>query len=182
MLKKFLSVAAAALLCASAAGCTGINNNETLPETEAHTENKGDNGVVIMDQYFVPFAETLQNAKYTAIGTFVSYENDGHTADYTFEITEVIRGNMQTGTVHVKQDNGYGSLTIDSQPVSYDLGKDIYTVGSEYALILKDVYNESAYNVPNGIIIPVNGSAQMYGLPLEEASNLSKNGLRELLS
>lgn len=183
MVKQIAGIIATILVLTAIMGCAQTNDKKADITSSESEETTAEKTYAIMDAIPMSFTEVLQGVDCTAVGKFISYENKNDHAEYTFEVTEVWYGEIQESTIRVFSAIGSASAGISS----YELGKDIYTGGEEYVLILTEStspsYEHTQYYVPAGIYIPANDTSKsmMQGKPLEDVAGLNVSAVKSLI-
>jgi hypothetical protein len=100
------------------------------------------------------------------IAEFISYSRNGISAEYIFNVKEVLRGDVPENPIHVFEEY----INVGVGGYSYISGIDRYTVGREYVLILERL-DSIFYDCPRYLSIEANfyipaddtASGTMYG-------------------
>jgi hypothetical protein len=116
----------------------------------------------------VSFEKAIEISDCIFLAAFLSYKEKNGYVEYTFEVNEVLRGNVSERTIHLVDTVG----ETDVAGTSYERGRDIYTVGEDYLLLTQRndslFYDYPLYVPVAGAFIPVKelGASAISGKPV----------------
>jgi hypothetical protein len=109
---------------------------ETAPPTNMFPEFREEVSVG-----YYTFAEAVEESGCAVIAEFVSYIPKEESAEYIFNVKEVLRGDVPENPIHVSQSYANAGVIGTGEGVmggySFMMGTDKYTVGKEYILLLR---------------------------------------------
>lgn len=146
MKKISLVVVFMLLVCCSCAEKDNTEISKAIDTEDVITENI----IVNTQMRFLTFDEAVDLSDCAAIAEFVSYKDNGGYIEYTFNVKEVLRGEIPEKTIHVFSSKGFAH--VEGTDYTYEIGNDIYTVGEAYLLIMER--NDSLfYEYPHHLLV-----------------------------
>lgn len=188
MMKQMISLCLTVFVLLAVVGCSNVkdsNSSITSNDSTQSTNLDKPNVYAIRQDRNLTFNEALEESDCTVIGKFVSYELKSDCAEYVFEVTEVLRGEVEDNIIHVFSPVGIAEVQEINQ--TYEIGQDIYKTNDEYILVMVKndslFYEYTHYGFYTEIYIPLTDISQstIQGKPIQDIKDLNLSDVKALI-
>ena len=149
----------------------------TIIGCSTHVDENNDSEITIFGlEQFLTFNDAIDLSDVIVVATYISSEISNEQVKSKFNVSEVLRGDINEDVVYIFDSIGHSSV-FDSE-LSYQTGSIDYKVNKEYLLILSR--NDSLFldypqhAIISGLFIPIDNieKSTMYGEPLFEMADI----------